>query len=246
MGPAATADLYAKIIAATPARRDQDHLHVVIWADPSVPDRSTAILGRGPDPTAALIAGARALERSGADLLAVACNTAHAMLPAVAGAIGVPVVDMIDETVEAIRSSPAIRSVAVLGTAGMLRAQLYQPRLRRAQVQVVEPDADQQAVVSSVIARVKAGAVDPGAAAAELAAVVAALPPVDAVVAACTELPLVVPEGPWLVSTGRRVQVVDTAAVLARAVVRRAGEMSLGAVPDDEQAIAVEAEGEIR
>ncbi|WP_353845030.1 aspartate/glutamate racemase family protein, partial [Thermomicrobium sp.] len=40
MGPLATVDLYRKIIEATPAERDQDHLHVIIDADPSIPDRT--------------------------------------------------------------------------------------------------------------------------------------------------------------------------------------------------------------
>ncbi|MFW5897146.1 MAG: aspartate/glutamate racemase family protein, partial [Bacillota bacterium] len=50
MGPEATADLFMKIIRATPATCDQDHLPVVIVSDPSVPDRTQAVLGDGEDP----------------------------------------------------------------------------------------------------------------------------------------------------------------------------------------------------
>ena len=43
MGPAATADLYQKIIRATPAATDQDHLKVVISGNPHIQDRTAAI-----------------------------------------------------------------------------------------------------------------------------------------------------------------------------------------------------------
>src|SRR5262245_21332898 len=42
MGPAATVDFLGKLVEATPARTDQEHLRVLLWSDPSVPDRSAA------------------------------------------------------------------------------------------------------------------------------------------------------------------------------------------------------------
>ena len=57
MGPAATADFYHKLIQATPAKTDQDHLKVLIFSNPHIPDRTAAIRGDGPDPLPDLIAG---------------------------------------------------------------------------------------------------------------------------------------------------------------------------------------------
>ena len=50
MGPAATADFYAKLVAATPAERDQDHLPVLIHAVPQIPDRAACFLHGAPSP----------------------------------------------------------------------------------------------------------------------------------------------------------------------------------------------------
>src|SRR5204862_453702 len=97
MGPLATADLYRKIILATPAGRDQDHLHVIIDADPSVPDRSAALRGEAPDPTPWLLRGARRLEAAGAAFIAVPCNTAHAFLPALRPQLAIPILATIEE-----------------------------------------------------------------------------------------------------------------------------------------------------
>jgi len=95
MGPAATADFYAKLTSRTPAVSDQDHLRVIIWSDPTIPDRSRALTGEGPDPTPTLRRGAQGLRAAGASLLAVPCNTAHAFLPGIMDGLDIPVVDMI-------------------------------------------------------------------------------------------------------------------------------------------------------
>ena len=226
MGPAATADLYRKIIEVTPAERDQDHVHVVIWADPSVPDRSASLLGQGADPRPWLINGARALEAAGADFLAIPCNTAHAMIADIARAVSIPVLSMVEETVEVLRACvPRVRSAAVLATEGTLRARLYQPLLTRAGIDVVEPDPDRQRALTALIARVKAGRAGADASA-ELARLVDSMPGVDAFIAACTELPLLLPLPES--ATGRPRRVVDTSAALAEAVVRTALAMRTG------------------
>ena len=79
MGPAATAEAFRRIVAATPAQRDQDHLHVIIDSDPLIPDRTRALLHGGSDPRPRLIAAARRLEAAGAQVLCMPCNTAHAI-----------------------------------------------------------------------------------------------------------------------------------------------------------------------
>ena len=80
MGPAATADLFAKIVAETPAERDQDHIRVLIDSHAEIPDRTEAVLQGGPSPAPAMVESAHLLAEAGADLLLVACNTAHAWL----------------------------------------------------------------------------------------------------------------------------------------------------------------------
>lgn len=43
MGPEATLDLFYKIIKATPAKKDQDHIHIIIDNFPQIPDRNLPI-----------------------------------------------------------------------------------------------------------------------------------------------------------------------------------------------------------
>ena len=50
MGPAATADLFTKILAATGATRDQDHLRLIVDSNPAIADRNAALDDTGPSP----------------------------------------------------------------------------------------------------------------------------------------------------------------------------------------------------
>jgi len=223
MGPAATADLYAKIIAATPATRDQDHLHVVIWADPTVPDRSTALLHGGEDPTPWLLCGARRLVEMGASFIAVPCNTAHAFLPRIARDVPVPILHMMEETATAIEvAHPAIERVGLLATSGTVAAGLYQEWFARHHIEVVVPNDDvQERCVMAAIHRVKAG--DTSRDATELVAEAARALVENgaaAVITGCTELPLIFRDG------NATVPVIDPTTVLAEAVVRRARRLA--------------------
>ncbi len=219
MGPAATADLYAKIIAATPATRDQEHLHVVIWADPTVPDRSTALLHGGEDPTPWLARGAAQLVAMDASFIAVPCNTAHAFFPAIERAITVPFIHMMDETASAVEiAHPSIERVGLLATSGTVASGLYQEWFAKHHIEVVVPNDDlQERVVMGAIHRVKAGAT--GRETTDLLLEAAAYlveQGAEALIAGCTELPLVFRDG------DASVPVIDPTRVLAEAVVRRA------------------------
>lgn len=212
MGPAATVDFYGKLVEETPAKSDQDHLPVVIWADPHVPDRSESLLGRGADPTPWLERGIRTLVAAGCNVLAVPCNTAHAFVPRLARQAGIQLVSIVETTVDAIVADGA-PTVGLLATTGTLRSRLYTDALQRRHVAVVEPDpADQERVMAAILA-VKGGRAGPTHQQA-LADVSLRLAQRGAkcLVAACTELVLAL-------GTGAPIPVFDPARLLARRVV---------------------------
>lgn len=239
MGPLATVDLYRKIIESTPAGRDQDHLHVIIDADPTVPDRTEALLRGGEDPTPWLVRGAKRLADAGAAFIVIPCNTAHAFLSHVEPTVAIPILNMIEEAARsaATQVQPGA-SVGVLATEGTLAAGLYQAALERAGLQAVAPGPEAQQWVNQAIDRVKAGKADSkatclvGAAADELIQ-----SGVQALFAACTELPIILPQ--------ERVTVplIDPTMSLAQAAVREAttGRTTTDGIPKEVEADAVNA-----
>jgi aspartate racemase len=131
MGPAATADFLARLARLTPARRDQDHIPTIVYSDPQTPDRSDAILGRGPSPLPAMLRGIDFLNQAGCALIAIPCNTAHYWYEELAARSRVPILHIADATIERLRGRPAHR-VGVLATDGTIQAGIYHRRLRAA------------------------------------------------------------------------------------------------------------------
>ena len=50
IGPEATAELFRRVIKATPVQIEQEHLRIIIDNNPQIPDRTLAILGKGESP----------------------------------------------------------------------------------------------------------------------------------------------------------------------------------------------------
>lgn len=217
MGPAATVDLYSKLVAATPAATDQEHLRVMIWADPTVPDRSAAIAGEGEDPTPKLASGAQHLKDAGAEFYVVACNGAHAFLPQVREQVDLEYLSIVDVAAEHIEALPFASAAGLLATDATLTSQLYQDAFAARGISPVVPvEADQRAVMEAIYA-VKAGSLTEPLRE-RLAEVVDTLAAegADVVVAGCTEIPLA------LAAESASRPLIDPATLLANRVVERA------------------------
>ena len=113
MGPEATVDFMNRIIRATPAKDDIDHIRLIVDNNPKIPSRMKAILEQtGEDPTPCLVEMARKLADWGADILTIPCNTAHYYYQIIKDAIDIPVLNMIELTVDAvIKDHPDIQTV---------------------------------------------------------------------------------------------------------------------------------------
>jgi aspartate racemase len=226
MGPAATVDFYNKLVKNTPAVADQDHLRVIIWADPTVPSRQDAILRGGQDPTPWLERGIAALRQSGAELIVVPCNTVHVyldnMVPPIPGFISI-----VDVTLEAVRLQAPAGAVGLLATDAALEAGLFQSALRNDGLEFTVPDEQRQSELMELVNAVKAG--EAGMAeSSRLGAIMEAMLASGATsfLAGCTELSTLL-DG--LEVPGDCV-VIDPAVELARTVIRRAREPLGGVV----------------
>ncbi len=193
LGPAATLDFYAKVLALTPARSDQEHLHLIIDSNPKVPNRNEAIAGRGPSPAPMLAEMALRLERAGADFLVMACNAAHAFQPDIEAVTRIPFVSIIEETVQAtLETAPGLARVGVLASSGCLEAKLYQNAFDRHGVEVGVLGGTERETFMRLLYRIKAG--ERGA---DVSQAMCALAEhlvhegAEAIVAGCTEVPLV-------------------------------------------------------
>ncbi|OYU16082.1 MAG: aspartate racemase [Alphaproteobacteria bacterium PA4] len=213
MGPAATIDFASRLLAASGATGDAGHPHLLIDCNPNVPDRNAARAGVGPSPGPALAAMARGLAAQGAELLAMPCNAAHGWAGDIIAATDVPFISLIDAAVAAALAARPAR-VGLLAVGATLDARLYHDRLADAGVTAIDGD---RAVVQPLVTAIKGG--DTGSAiraamAAEAARLVGA--GAEVIIAACTEVPLV------LAADAVTVPYVDATAALVAAVLAAA------------------------
>lgn len=190
MGPEATVDFMTKVMALTPAEKDQDHIHMIVDHNPAVPSRQDAVLADGDDPGPELVAMARRLETAGADFLVIVCNTAYAFRESIIETVDIPLVSIIDETIAALPKD--CETVGLLATDGCLRAGVYQEAIFERGVHGLEPSRDEMQELMQSVYAIKAG--DTGeTAAAPLRRLANGLVArgADAVIAGCTEIPLV-------------------------------------------------------
>lgn len=216
LGPAATIHFMQRVMDLTPARRDQDHVRLIVDNNGGVPDRNAALRGEGPSPGPVLAQMARGLERAGAGLLVMPCNTAHAWADDIRAATAVPFLDLIALAADAAVAKGA-RAVGVLAADGCMRAELYPRALAARGARAILPDASGQVRFMELLYRIKAGDVgaDVRRGVADLAAALVA-GGASVLLAGCTEIPLA------MTQDEAPAPLIDSLDCLAAAVVARA------------------------
>jgi aspartate racemase len=157
MGPAATMDLFQKIILNTPIQTEQDHLRIIIYNNPKIPPRT-----QQSNPLPELIKSAILLERAGADFIIMPCNTAHIWLEQIKAAIKIPFYSIIENTVEfmLLENDPTNQKILLLGTETTINYGLYQRAFNHTPFEIITPTNEEQNFIDNAIKDVKAGKVE--------------------------------------------------------------------------------------
>ncbi|MCP4415918.1 MAG: aspartate/glutamate racemase family protein [Chloroflexi bacterium] len=231
-GPFAGLDLLGKILEQTVAERDQDHLTVISLSQPNrLPDRTKFLLGEtAVNPAYAIFDQLRQLERAGACVAAIPCNTAH--VPAIdnivreklqAAGSRIKFLHMIAETARHIRQRYAdIQRIGVLSTTGTYQTQIYPSQLEpegfttlvpdvNLQTKVIHPAIDDPQygikVLGSNARRAREGLLQGADNLRRQGA--------EAIILGCTEIPLAITE-----TRLNEMIVIDPTLILARALIR--------------------------
>jgi aspartate racemase len=193
MGPDATVDFMAKVIAMTDSGTDQDHVHMIVDQNPAVPDRQAAIRDGRSDVSDALGNMARGLEEAGADFLVMVCNTAHVFLDGVHASTAIPFISIIEESINAIDElCPGAEQVGVMATTGCLNTGLYQDAVKESGRKALVPEGADMQELMDLIRAIKAGdkgeIVQRGMQASALKLTQRGA---EVIIAGCTEIPIV-------------------------------------------------------
>jgi aspartate racemase len=189
MGPYATIDLFKRIVDLTGAEKEWDNIHIIIDNNPHIPSRGRYFECCGESPLNELINSAKRLEQAGADFLIIGCNQAHYFYHDVQKAVSIPILNMIQLTVEHIKNKiPNISRVGVVGAKSTCQIN-YKKELEESSLTPIIPeDIQDYKDLRTVIDGVKAGKGDKFL----LLSIISKLidKGAEAIILGCTEFPI--------------------------------------------------------
>lgn len=153
MGPKATAVFMDMLVDHTKAVRDQDHIDMVVLNHASLPDRTEVILSGEKDRfLGAVEKDIRLLEHVGVANIAIPCNTSHYFYQDMQAMTSIPIIHMVDETLQEIaRRYEAGSKVGVLATNGTLRSGIYRQTCDKYSMRYHDIDDAMQTEVMRII-----------------------------------------------------------------------------------------------
>jgi aspartate racemase len=199
MGPEATAYFFNLIIKSTDAAKDQEHIPILIWNNPKIPPRTEAILYGGPSPLPLLVEGVKILEKGGAGLIVMPCITAHYFARQIARRAKVPFVNLLDESLRfAKKRIPGMKKAGLVASSGTVKSRLFHKTFEKNGIEIITPEPNEQRKVMDAIfgnSGIKAGFTT-GRPRTTVVRVARRLIErgAEAVIAGCTEVPLVLKE----------------------------------------------------
>jgi len=243
VGPLAGVDIVKKIIEETNARRDQDHVPVLLSSQSHrIPDRTEYLLGKEPiNPGFAISEIALELEKAGATVLGIPCNTAHS--PRIFEVIQeelhknnskVQLLHMVAEAAKFIQENFPEAAVGVLSTIGTRNTGLYKQVIESHGLKCIEPNDILQNKIHTAIYDETYGikafsSPVTNRAHDELVAAIQELKGQGAqvIILGCTELPLALREKSYY-----GLPVIDPNRILARALIKAIAPSKLNPVAE--------------
>ncbi len=158
LGPLATAYFMMKIIRMTDAATDQEHIRMIVYNYPDIPDRTKYILDKtARDPLPFMRDIALRLQNDGVCSIAIPCVTAQFYHDRLQESIGIPVFNGVREMADYLKEND-IKSVGIMGTDGTVQSDLFGKSLDEYGIDYLYPSKEGQKKVMSIIYdSVKAG-----------------------------------------------------------------------------------------
>jgi len=197
MGSVAAVYFFRRLVELTPAQTDQEYIETFIHNNTSIPDRTQGILYGGVSPLPELKRSVAILNGMGAEFIVFACMTSHYFISELQKTSKAVIIDGVAETAAYIKNNlPGVRKVGVLASTGAVKTGVFQKALKRVGIEpVVLEDEDQERYFMQPIYEpwgIKVGNI--GARPRkrlERGARILVEKGADAVIAGCSELPLV-------------------------------------------------------
>jgi len=156
LGPETTAKFYLEVIRLCLAKDQFQRPPILIWSVP-LPyqiEKETIIQTKSEERNIPyLVEAAKKLEKSGADFLVMPCNTLHLFIEEIRKAVSIPVLSIIEETVNFLKNKN-VKRVGLLATSITINHNLYSRKLSENGIKEIIPDQKEQINLNQIIHRI--------------------------------------------------------------------------------------------
>lgn len=151
LGPMATALFMKMVIEMTDAEVDQEHIEMIIYNCPQIPDRTNYILGiSDEDPTPDMIKIGKKLAEQEAGLIAIPCITANFFYRKLSEEIPSQIIDVIGELCKYLLERN-IHRAGLMATSGTVKSGFFQKVFEEHGCTLVLPSEEKQQDVMHII-----------------------------------------------------------------------------------------------
>lgn len=216
LGPETTANFYLEVVFSTFDKNKIERPPMLIWNVP-LPykvEEDFITKAEGEEQYIPfLIDAAKRLEKGGANFIVIPCNSVHIFIEDVRRAVNIPVLSIVEETVQFLKERE-IKDAGILATSATIRKQLYEGKLHENGIVTHNPSEEDQAQMGEIINHlVHSQHTDEDKKKLLQIIDTFATKGVKTILLACTDLQLLVPQHD-------NVKIYDTMAILAQAAVR--------------------------
>ncbi len=218
MGPMATIYFMELIVNMTKAECDNEHLEMIVYNCPTIPDRTEYIVGKSKEsPLPKLLEIGKLLKNQAVECVAIPCMTAHYFHKEL-DTIGVPVIHGIRETALSLKEA-GIKKAGIMATDGTITSGIFQKELENLGIEAVIPEEKYQTRIMDIIYKqIKAGQMPEEKEVYALKSYFVNEKGAEAVILGCTELSLLKKE--YALGDG----IIDTLEVLAKKALQICGK----------------------
>jgi len=216
LGPETTAEFYLDIIFSTYKKSKEQRPEILISSVPLPYQIESDLIERnegGERYIPYLTAEAKRLEKAGADFLVMPCNSLHVFIEEIRKSVSIPVLSIIEETVNFVKEK-GYKRVGIISTSATIENKLYENAFKEANIDYVTPNDFQQAKMGKIIINLVMGQ-QRNEDREEIIKITDSFDKkdVDCVALACTDLQLLIPKH-------KSLPIFDTMKILSDATVR--------------------------
>lgn len=216
LGPETTSKFYLEVVFSCFEKDKNNRPPMLIWNVPLPYKIEEEFITRATGEEKYLpylIDAAQRLEKGGADFIVIPCNSVHILIDEVRKSVKIPVLSIIEETINYLKSKD-IDQVGILATSATIRKKLYEDKLSQNEISVKVPNERDQDQMGEIINNLVHSRQD-DADKQKLLEITKRLADIEVktILLACTDLQLITPQIPGI-------EIIDTMEILADSTVR--------------------------